>query len=277
MLGANFEDERMWAEAAAANDALEALEDAKRLARRRLAAGVRPASGSSGSTGRVIELKGGTVYVGETLADGRTPHGQGTLLLGDGAQHVGAFAHGRAHGPGTWQDASGRVVVGTWSENRRFHHFDVLDAEGVRWVEFYDEHNGSRVSRECAGSGEPAQRCAVCSAHFHEHVNHVYACRTHRAAYMVAEADEAEGSVLDESAPGAYYRRILSPAELGRRAGGPGGAAKPSRPSRPVRADDGGIWPCCGKRGRSDRGCVLARHVAASRTRRSTAPSVRRR
>lgn len=278
----------MWAEAAAANEALEALEDAKRLAARRLAAARRPDSGGShGSHARVIELKGGCVYVGETSADGRTPHGQGALLLDDGAQHVGAFAHGRAHGRGTWQDAAGRVAHGEWRENKRARDFECLDADGARWAETYAEAGGARLSRERLGTSAPARRCACCAALYHEHANHAYACRTHRAAYASESEAAGEGAAdagsgggdgglgAGGAAPGSTYRRLISPAELARRAEPGGGAPRPTKPPPPAAAEDG-IWPCCGKRSRADRGCVLNRHRPASRERRGGAPAARR-
>jgi hypothetical protein len=266
----DFTDDKLWAEAAAANDALEALEQAKRLAARRLALHRRGDSAAQRTQGRgrqpsIVAIGGNTLYVGDTAADGRTPEGYGSLHLLDGSQHLGEFQAGRAHGPGCWLSARGESVIGSWAANRRSGRFVAVDADGRVFGETYSAE-GRLIARVLQADGVPPDRCARCGHHFVSALNHPLGCRAHAAAYVEMEVDAADGRPKR-----GLYRAQLGPEDLRRRAP----AAQPRAAMAPreerssscgdERATGGrGVWPCCGQRERGAPGCAFEPHRATN-------------
>ena len=238
MRAADFEDEAVWAEAAAANDALEALARAKLLARRRLAL---HQSSKGAPPRRVVALGGGgALYIGVVAADGRTPHGDGALLLPDGSQHVGAFSGGRVHGTGVFQAPSGAAAVGAWEDNKRVGAFAAVDAFGHVFAERYAE-DGRRVAREARGlAPHPPILCERCGMRYVPELNHAYGCRRHPSLFLPDAGERAVGLVRAGSVRGRAasagaggegpgpdtYRRLISAEELARR-GQPRAAEQP--------------------------------------------------
>ncbi|KAJ1633482.1 hypothetical protein T492DRAFT_981391 [Pavlovales sp. CCMP2436] len=253
MLGVDVDDDR-WAEARAANDALEALARAKQLAQRRLLGHQRDQRGGAATSRHIVAIGGGALYIGDTLIDGRTPHGNGTLLLPDGSQHVGAFEGGRAHGPGAWQFCDvcrSAAAVGAWVSNKRAGQFATIDADGSTFTEYVEEYapGGRRLNREvrCGGQATRAARCAQCDCQFIEALNHAYGCRRHRAEY-------ADAAAFGQSA----HHRQLTPHEL---SCSPAGAGEGKHFN--LVDSSQGIWPCCGQHERGNRGCLFDMHRAA--------------
>lgn len=275
MQQADFANEAMWAEAAAANDALEALARAKLLARRRLAVHQRKGASGGEPARRIVAIgSSGVLYIGDTAGDGRTPHGEGTLILADGSQHVGRFDRGRAHGAGMWQARSGAAAVGEWVGNKRVGPFAAVDPSGGVFAEHYAD-NGRCVHRERRGAPNPPAACQRCGARFLLELDHAYACRRHRADFAPIQPEpEAEaagaqarcGPAEQHAGAGAgCYRRLLTPAQLARRPSQKGGELGSGQPRAGLvhteaRAGDAGIWPCCGQHGRRAPGCVFETH-----------------
>eukprot|EP00397_Hematodinium_sp_SG-2012_P028807 GEMP01030367.1.p1 GENE.GEMP01030367.1~~GEMP01030367.1.p1 ORF type:complete len:386 (+),score=95.26 GEMP01030367.1:247-1404(+) len=165
---------------------------------------------------------GGALYIGE-VAKG-APRGSGFLLLPDGAQHVGTFQNGKAHGAGVYL-SDGTAAEGQWDQNKRQGVFHVVDQKGKTWIEKYDKE-GKKCARkavesivddrvdEMLESTVPAQ-CVKCPLRYHAPFNHKFACRRH----------------------GANILRDLV------------GTEPP-------------IWTCCGARGEDAPGCDFGYHAA---------------
>ena len=51
------------------------------------------------------------MYAGD-MSKTKKPHGEGSLVLGDGSQHFGFFMDGRAEGPGMFLAPNGVAVTG---------------------------------------------------------------------------------------------------------------------------------------------------------------------
>lgn len=285
---ADFTDDALWAEAAAANDALEALNQAKLLARRRLALHQR--AGSSGAPARRIVAIGhsGVLYIGDTGSDGRTPHGNGTLLFADGSQHVGTFDCGRAHGAGMWQGPTGAAAVGKWVNNKRVGVYAAVDASGNVFAEQYAT-DGRCLSRELRGAApNPPVLCARCGTRYVPELDHPYGCRRHRAEFVPMRFEQAHNEGPAIRAPGSAgkarshvlpasgaYRKMLGPSELAQRprsqrsesaldvqmAGG-SDAGDGIGQGWAGAIDNGveGVWPCCGQHGKRALGCVFETH-----------------
>ena len=118
-----------------------------------------------------IRIGDGVLFIGN-IREGQ-PHGVGELILKDGAVHHGTFDRGRAEGLGILYTANGSVFRGNWAQNKRTGAFEVIDPNGGRWHDLYDD--GKRVRRtqalikaveaaavavEAAGSRPPPPRRA---------------------------------------------------------------------------------------------------------------------
>merc|ERR1712216_567757 len=79
----------------------------------------------------------------------RRPHGDGVLLLADGAQHLGHFSAGRADGLGFYLTPKGLVFHGSWRQNARVGNFISISPKGETFHELYGE-DGKRLSRKRA-------------------------------------------------------------------------------------------------------------------------------
>jgi len=132
-----------------------------------------------------LKLRGGLLFFGGADSFGN-PHGFGELLLADGSVHTGSFQGGAADSDGIYYDCKGSVHMGCWKANRRVGTFDVVDGNGRRWVDGYDE-TGKWTSRKREGEAVaaaveegppvPAVACPNCSVRFHAGYN--FKCRRH--------------------------------------------------------------------------------------------------
>jgi len=228
-----------------ANVVLEGLQRAWAVHRNCLERRDASASGGTGMHAKIVSIGGGATFVGEVDSHCR-PHGEGVLLLPDGAQHVGRFCGGRADGPGFYLMPKGIVHQGSWRHNLRLGEFVVVDARGAIWCERYNDE-GKKVSRKRApglegtspgptalatsqhdGAGgtaaiELAAECVSCGQLFHGRFDHPYACRRHRGDWVEC-GDNGEHDSKDED------RRCH------------------------------GIWSCCGSLDRLEPGCEFSMH-----------------
>ena len=65
---------------------------------------------------KTVLKMGDALWVGEVSSG--CPHGQGDLILPNGAVHSGVFEAGRASGAGVLHEATGTVMTGTWVQNK---------------------------------------------------------------------------------------------------------------------------------------------------------------
>lgn len=181
----------------------------------------------------------GMVYVGQVDYNNR-PDGHGFMFLASGDVHECDFRNGRAQGQGTYVTAKGSQYKGTWDANKRVGNFEVMDANGVHWIETYNAE-GKAVSKKKVKQPQPnpkytpgsttepetievevpagakAQKCWNCNHLSHPHNNHQWACRSHKGNFTE---------------------------DLTYRGDGP----------RP------GVWSCCGREQRAEPGCAFRPH-----------------
>ena len=146
----------------------------------------------------------------------------GDLILRNGSVHRGGFVEGRASGPGVLYDATGAVLSGSWLESKRVGAFVTIDPKGGEWADTYDA-SGTRTSRKKsapapADGAGAAQKCRHCAVKFHG--EHNSSCRQHSGKWLTAS--EVASDAVDAEYP------------------------------------EGGMWLCCGKTARSERGCTRA-------------------
>ena len=191
-----------------------------------------PAEGGGGAVGssneRLLKI-GAATWIGEV--SGGRPHGQGDLLLPNGAVHNGAFEAGRASGVGVLYEASGSVLRGQWVENKQVGPFETTDPKGGTWHDVYDAE-GKRTSRK-KGAPPPSAAaaavvCKYCGVKFHATLK-AQRCMQHSGKWLEAPTHNADGS-----------------------------EARVDKAAFP----EGGLWLCCGSKSKTaDRGCTIGTHA----------------
>ena len=178
---------------------------------------------------KTVLKMGDALWVGEVSSG--CPHGQGDLILPNGAVHSGVFEAGRASGAGVLHEATGTVMTGTWVQNKKVGAFRTIDPKGGEWADVYDVE-GKRVSRKKASPPPPnsagAQKCRHCAVKFQPSWNTL--CRHHSGKWMTAGSGSASGaSAVDtEEFP------------------------------------EGGMWLCCGsKKKQGGERCAIGVHASA--------------
>ena len=144
------------------------------------------------STKRVVMKLGDAMWAGGV--EGGRPHGTGDLILPNGSVHHGNFEAGRASGSGVFYDATGAVITGSWTDNKRVGPFTTIDPKGGEWADVYGA-DGKRTSRKKrappAAEAPGALKCTHCGVKFH--AEHNSCCRQHSGKWMQSsEADAGE-------------------------------------------------------------------------------------
>jgi hypothetical protein len=156
-----------------------------------------------------IRIGDGVLFIGD-IREGQ-PHGVGELILKDGSVHHGTFDRGRAEGLGILYMANGSVFRGNWAQNKRTGAFEVIDPNGGRWHDLYDE-DGKRVRRtqalikavEAAAVAVEAARVEAAAAE----------ARAAQAKVAVAAAEAAVMLALAQPPPLPSKLSVLRPAEV---------------------------------------------------------------